>query len=398
MRAQLPVPRGASTLLILLKSDAATPEPGGVVEALRALGVAVEEVHLPGHRALAVVGDTTLPPDALERIPGVERVLSLEGRTGMPRVPLVMATLAHAEAGTNGRTPGTSGRTVELAGARFGGGQFSVIAGPCTVESDVELRHIAQNVRQAGAAALRGGVFKVRTSPHSYQGGGLDALDALSRVSREVGLPFFTELSDPRQVSQVGDRLDGVQIGARSMQNFPLLTEVAALGKPVILKRHMAAEVDDWLHAAEYLMSGGLEDVVLCERGVKSSGRHVRYMLDVGVIPFLKQRIGLPIIVDPSHAGGHHALVPALARAAVAAGADGLMVEVHSRPENTRCDAMQALPLGVFADLMNDVAVLAEMNGLALCGAQADRQAGQLAGSGSDQSTGSPLMNRSVEA
>jgi 3-deoxy-7-phosphoheptulonate synthase len=339
-------------LLILLKPDAAAPVRAEVVDALHALGLTVEEVPLAGRCAYVVTEGATVPADSLLRIPGIQKVVPLEDI----RAPLVHATLDDGP------------RTISLGGARFGGGYLGVIAGPCTVESRDDLLATARLVGSAGAAALRGGVFKVRTSPHSFQGGGLEALDLLAEVSCETGLPFFTELNDPRQVALVGDRLDGVQIGARHMQNFPLLREVAALGKPVLLKRHMAADVDEWLLAAEYLLDAGNDQVILCERGVKSTGRHVRSMLDLGAIPYLKQRVGLPIVVDPSHAAGHHELVPDLARAAVAAGADGLIVEVHPRPETTRCDALQALPPDVFSTLMADVRQLAAMSGRTVSG------------------------------
>jgi len=368
--------RGASTLLILVKPDATDPVCAEVVQALRALGLSVEEVPLPGRRAWHVVDGPSVPRESLLRIPGIDRVVPLEDVAA----PLVHATLADGP------------RTISVGNARFGGGHVSVIAGPCTVEGREDLVDTAKLVASAGAAVLRGGVFKVRTSPHSYQGGGVDALGLLAEAARETGLPFFTELNDPRQVALVGDQLDGVQIGARHMQNFPLLQEVAQLGKPVLLKRHMAAEVDEWLLAAEYLLDAGNDQVILCERGLKSTGRHVRYMLDLGVIPYLKRRIGLPVVVDPSHAAGHHELVPDLARAAVAAGADGLIVEVHPRPQTTRCDALQALPPDAFATLMADVRQLAAMGGRTVsCSVRAVRPSPSTPSGTSD-------LNRSVGA
>lgn len=339
-------------MLILLKPDAAAAQRAEVQAALRALGVTTEVLDLPGRFAFIAEEGSGVPGESIRRIPGVDQVVPL----GNGQAPLIHSTWSK------------TGRTVSLGGARFGGGHVGVIAGPCTVESQVDLERTARQVAGAGAAALRGGVFKVRTSPHSYQGGGTGALELLVTAAREVGLPFFTELNDPRQVALVGDRLDGVQIGARHMQNFPLLQEVAALGKPVLLKRHMAAGVDEWLLAAEYILAAGNEQVILCERGLKTSERHVRFLLDLGVVPYLKQRIGLPIVVDPSHAAGHHELVPDLARAAVAAGADGLLIEVHPRPETTRCDALQALPPTVFAELMSDVRDLAAMSGRTVSG------------------------------
>jgi 3-deoxy-7-phosphoheptulonate synthase len=338
-------------VIILLHPDAGLPQRSSVQAALTALDLEVDEVRLADRLAFVVTGgDRSHPADAIARIPGVDRVVPLGTRAGLVEA-----------------TAGGEGRTVSLGDARFGGGFVSVVAGPCTVESRADLLDIALKVKASGATALRGGVFKTRTSPHAYQGGGERALDTLVDVSRSLGLPFFTELTDPRQVSQVGDRVDGVQIGSRNMQNFPLLTEVAALGKPILLKRHMAADVDEWLMAAEYLLKGGNDQIVLCERGVRSPDKHVRFLLDVGVVPYLKQRIGLPVVVDPSHAAGDWRLVPALARAALAAGADGLLVEVHGRPETTHCDAWQALPPEDFDLLLKDVAALARLMGRTLC-------------------------------
>jgi len=335
--------------------DAGPPERAGVRAALQRLGVTAEESRLGERTAFWVqASGSAVPPDSLARLPGVERVVPLASRS-----PLVEATLERGA------------RTVEVGPAAFGGGQVAVIAGPCTVEDASALRDVARFVQQSGAAALRGGVFKVRTSPHNYQGGGLSALRDLHAASREVGLPFFTELSDPRQVELVAELADGLQIGARHMQNFPLLIEAARTGKPLLLKRHMAADVEEWLLAVEYVLQAGNERIILCERGLRSAERHVRYLLDVGVIPWLKQRIGLPVIVDPSHSAGDWRLVPALARAAIAAGADGLIVEVHPRPETTRCDALQALPPADFTRLMHDVAALAALDGRTLCGGPA---------------------------
>ncbi len=334
-------------MIILLSPDAGPSDRDAVRAAVERLGATVGEVELGSRQALLVEdAGGRLTVGALSRLPHVQRVVPLDSGT-----PLAAGSLTRER------------RPVALGPALFGGGHVSVIAGPCTIEDPEHLRVITHAVRDAGAAALRGGAFKVRTSPHAYQGGGLEALTHLRAASRDVGLPFFTELTDPRQVEQVADLVDGVQIGARHMQNFPLLLEAAKLGKPILLKRHMAADLEEFLLAAEYVLQAGHEDVILCERGIKSAERHVRYMLDIGAIPWLKQRVGLPIIVDPSHAAGHHELVPGLARAAIAAGADGLIVEVHHAPEATRCDALQALSPGAFAELMNDVRSLVALDG-----------------------------------
>ncbi|MFT7463349.1 MAG: 3-deoxy-7-phosphoheptulonate synthase [Pseudohongiellaceae bacterium] len=340
-------------LIILLRPDAGLPERSSVRAALDELKLVVEETRLVDRIAFLVTGgDTSWPVDSLARIPGVDKVVPLARDTS-----LVSGT--YDEKGI--------GRTISVGSARFGGGQVGLIAGPCTVESPEALLQIGQSVRASGAAALRGGAFKVRTSPHSYQGGGPTALAELAAVAREVGLPFFTELNDPRQVAEVVDVMDAIQIGARHMQNFPLLKEAAATGMPILLKRHMAADVKEWLLAAEYILQAGNDQVILCERGIKTADQHVRFMLDVGVIPYLKQRVGLPVVVDPSHAAGDWRLVAPLARAAIAAGADGLLVEVHPRPETTRCDASQALPTTDFETLAQDVRQLLALDGRQLC-------------------------------
>ena len=337
-------PATDAALIILLSLDA---RPASVVAALKELGLDVEVLHL-GDRTGLYARDPRgeLPAESIGRIAGVERVMSLS-----PRAPLALAT------------KGREGGGIAVGPARFGGGFVSIIAGPCAIEDGESIKDIARQVAAAGATALRGGAFKVRTSPHSFQGGGIEALAELHAAAREVGLSFFTELTDPRQVAQAAELVDGIQIGARHMQNFPLLLEAGRTGKPILLKRHMAADVDEWLLAAEYILTTGNERVILCERGLKSAESHVRYLLDLGVVPWLKQRIGLPVIVDPSHAAGDWRLVPALARAAIAAGADGLIVEVHPRPETTRSDALQALPPADFKRLLEQVRALAALDG-----------------------------------
>jgi len=250
----------------------------------------------------------------------------------------------------------------------FGGRELVVIAGPCAVEGLEMLRATAHAVRDAGARMLRGGAFKPRTSPHSFQGMGEEALPLLEQAAAEVGLPMITEVGDPRQVDLVARHADMLQIGARSMQNYPLLAEVGRTRKPVVLKRGLAATLKEFLLAAEHILVQGNESVVLCERGIRTFETASRFTLDLTAIPVLKQETHLPVIVDPSHAGGKAALVPPLARAAVAAGADGLMVEVHPVPAEARSDADQALNFTAFAEMMVQVdrcaAVLGRARGL----------------------------------
>ncbi len=236
---------------------------------------------------------------------------------------------------------------------------FTLIAGPCTVESREQTLTTARTVAAAGAAMLRGGAYKPRTSPHSFQGLGRDGLKILAEARELTGLPVVTELTDVREIDAVLEVADVIQIGARNMQNFALLTEIGRSGRPALLKRGAAATVDDLLAAAEYILSEGNADVTLCERGIRTFERSTRFTLDVSAVPVLKERTHLPVIVDPSHAAGRRELVRPLSLAAVAAGADGLIVEVHPDPENALCDGPQALTTAEFAAFAADVHALA---------------------------------------
>ena len=251
---------------------------------------------------------------------------------------------------------------IEARGRRIGNGSFGLIAGPCTVESEEQTLETALAVAAAGATMLRGGAFKPRTSPYAFQGLGLDALDVLLEAREQTGLPIVTELLDPRHVEAVAEVADVVQIGARNMQNFLLLSEVGRLDRPVLLKRSPAASVEELLMAAEYVAKEGNERIVLCERGIKTFEHSTRYTLDLGSVALLKRETHLPVIVDPSHAAGRRDLVPPLARAAASVGADGVMVEVHPAPEQALCDGPQQLPtdgFAAFAAELEDVVALA---------------------------------------
>ena len=243
---------------------------------------------------------------------------------------------------------------------RFGGAFFSVIAGPCSVESAARLARVSSDVSRAGAVALRGGAFKPRTWRTSFQGHGVAALELLAAARSETGLPVVTEVLDPRDVETVGETADMVQIGMRNMQNFALLREVGRLGKPVLLKRNAAATVDELLGAADYVRGEGNDDVVLCERGIRGFEPATRYTLDLSVIPVLRERTDLPLVVDPSHATGRRGYVVPMARAALAAGADGLIVEVHDEPAQALSDGAQALLPDDFSTMMRSLRALAE--------------------------------------
>lgn len=240
-------------------------------------------------------------------------------------------------------------------GLVLGGDTFVVMAGPCAVETRELLTTVADAVLAAGAAVLRGGAFKPRTSPKSFQGLGEPGLLLLDEASRRTGLPVVTEVMDPRDVDLVARYAGILQVGSRNMQNFPLLREVGRLRKPVLLKRGAAATIDELLHAADYILQEGNEHVILCERGVRGFDPSTRYLLDLAAVPVLKQRTALPILVDPSHGTGEASLVPPMAKAALAAGADGLLVEVHAAPELALSDGKQALRPAEFAQLMSDL-------------------------------------------
>ena len=240
-------------------------------------------------------------------------------------------------------------------GLELGRGHFVVMAGPCAVESELQALTIADKVKAAGARIFRGGAYKPRTSPYSHQGLGKAGLKILKKVREETGLLTVTEAMDEGSLKLVAEYADIVQIGARNMQNFSLLRIAGRIRKPVLLKRGMYATLEEWLMAAEYLMAEGNSQVILCERGVRSIGEHVRNLLDLATIPVVRRESHLPIVVDPSHAAGRRDLVPPLARAAVAAGGDGLIIEVHHEPEKALSDGAQSLYPDQFANLMQDI-------------------------------------------
>jgi|HubBroStandDraft_6_1064221.scaffolds.fasta_scaffold00004_10 3-deoxy-7-phosphoheptulonate synthase len=251
-------------------------------------------------------------------------------------------------------------------GATFGGDEIAICAGPCGVESSEQLEHVARAVAESGANVLRGGAYKPRTSPYSFQGLGEEALKMLRYAADRHGLGVVTEVLDPRDVDKVAHYADMLQIGTRNMQNFALLREVGAMRVPVLLKRGLSATVQEWLLAAEYILLGGNENVVLCERGVRSFDVATRNLLDISVVPLLDEMTHLPVIVDPSHAMGIARLVPPIAVASVAAGAHGLLIEVHPDPPNALSDGAQSLDCAQFDQLMRRLALIAEFAGRTL--------------------------------
>lgn len=252
---------------------------------------------------------------------------------------------------------------VRINEAAFGGDYFGVIAGPCSVETEKQIVETALKVKEAGAKVLRGGAFKPRTSPYAFQGLELEGLKLLAAARKESGLPFVTEVINPEDVELVGKYADMLQIGARNVQNFPLLKKVGKFGKPVLLKRGMSTTIQELLMSAEYILSEGAKDVILCERGIRTFETATRNTLDISAIPVIQEQSHLPIIIDPSHATGARRYVAPLCFAAMACGADGIIVEVHPEPEKALCDGPQSLRVEEFKRLMEHLSRLSDFNG-----------------------------------
>lgn len=243
---------------------------------------------------------------------------------------------------------------IEVAGKKIGDGYFNVFAGPCSVETEEQILKVAKCVKDAGASFLRGGAFKPRTSPYSFQGLEADGLKLLLEAKRQTGMPIITEIMSEKHLDLFED-VDIIQLGARNMQNFMLLKELGKSKKPILLKRGLSATIEEFLMAAEYIFAGGNHNVMLCERGIRTFETMIRNNLDISAIPLVKQLTHLPIIIDPSHAAGKREMVKPLSRAAIAAGADGLMIEVHNNPECALCDGAQSLSMPMFEDVMIDI-------------------------------------------
>ena len=249
---------------------------------------------------------------------------------------------------------------IDVSGVKIGGGNFAVIAGPCSVESEAQIIEVAKRVKESGATLLRGGAFKPRTSPYDFQGLQADGLELLKIAKQETGMPIVTEIMNANHLSLFED-VDLIQVGARNMQNFELLKELGRINKPILLKRGLANTMKEWLMSAEYIMAGGNENIILCERGIRTFETYTRNTLDLAAVPMLKELSHLPVVVDPSHACGVSRLVKPMAMAAVACGADGLMIEVHNDPQNALCDGAQSLTPDEFSDVMTRVSKIMEV-------------------------------------
>jgi 3-deoxy-7-phosphoheptulonate synthase len=337
-------------MIIVTKPGITEAELDHIRERIEQLGMRTHISRGEQRTVIGCIGDETVLRDAaLLSLPGVESVTPVLKPYKLAAREFVAAP--------------TVVKVGDFVGATIGGRELAVIAGPCSVEGRDMLRTTAQAVRSAGARLLRGGAFKPRTSPYAFQGLGRAALRMLAEVRAETGLPVVTEVMDPRQVEIVAEHADVLQIGARNMQNFSLLSEVGRVQRPVLLKRGLSATLKELVMAAEYIMTEGNRDVILCERGIRTFETATRNTLDISAIPVLKSETHLPVIVDPSHAGGRASLVAPLAFAAIAAGADGLIVEVHPCPEKAMSDGDQSLTPAAFADLMRGLRAFAEAAG-----------------------------------
>jgi len=341
--------------MIVMKETATDDEIGAVIEKIESAGALAHPIKGARLTVIGAIGDVeqdvNLESLGLEGQPGVDRVMPI-----LKPYKLASAQIRHGE------------RTVlDIKGRKVGGEHFALIAGPCTVESREQTMHTARAVRDAGVTLLRGGAYKPRTSPYAFQGLGQEGLRLLAEAKAETGLPVVTELMDLRDLDHVLEVADVIQIGARNMQNYTLLTEIGRSGCPVLLKRGLSATLDELLMAAEYILKEGNPSVMLCERGIRTfETDHRRTTLDIMAVPILKELTHLPVIVDPSHAAGRRDLVLPLSLAAAAAGADGIIVEVHPNPDEAVCDGPQAILDDDFAEFAAAVQRTAEVAGKAL--------------------------------
>jgi len=334
-------------LLIVMKGGATAEQTENVVARLSEAGVHARVSRGREATVIGAIGEQELLASLpLEAYPGVEQVLPI-----LKPYKLVSREMA------------PDPTVIEARGRKIGDGWFGLIAGPCSVETREQTLEAAHVVSEAGATMLRGGAFKPRTSPYSFQGLGVEALAILREAREETGLPIVTELMDPRHVEEILEVADVVQIGARNMQNFLLLAELGRIDRPVLLKRGLSSSVEELLMAAEYVAKEGNERIILCERGIKTFETATRFTLDLGAVAVLKTETHLPVIVDPSHAAGRRDLVLPLARAAAAVGADGIIVEVHPRPEEALSDGPQQIPAAEFADFASAVTEVVSLMG-----------------------------------
>jgi 3-deoxy-7-phosphoheptulonate synthase len=334
-------------MLIVMDSAASAEDIRRVVQTVESLGLQAHAIPGAQRTAIGITGNQgTVAPGAFENLPGVIEVIPVSA-------PYKLVS----------REAKRENTVVSVGGVPIGGERIAVVAGPCAVESEEQALEIGRRVREAGASLYRGGAFKPRTSPYSFQGLGKKGLEILALVRSETGLPIVTEVLDTEAIDLVAEYADCLQVGARNMQNFSLLKRLGRLRKPVLLKRGMSATIEELLLSAEYLLAEGNYEVILCERGVRTFVNHTRNTLDLSAIPYVQRISHLPILVDPSHGTGKRAKVLPLSRAAIAAGADGLLIEVHHEPERALSDGPQAILPDMLRELMGEMVRLAPVVG-----------------------------------
>ena len=329
-------------MVVIMKPGTKQEDIQALADKFRGMGLDVGITNGVGCSILGLVGDTiSLDIDKISMEPNVERVMRVQE-------PYKKANRKfHPE-----------DSVVTVGDVKIGGGNFAVIAGPCSVESEAQICEVAEDVKASGAKLLRGGAFKPRTSPYSFQGMGAPGLDLMMEARAKTGLPIVTEIMDPRMADLFEREVDVVQVGARNMQNFELLKEVGKMSKPILLKRGLSNTYEEWIMSAEYIMAEGNENVILCERGVRTFESFTRNTLDISAVPAIRQMSHLPIVIDPSHAAGMYWMVEPLALAATAIGCDGLIIEVHNDPPHAKCDGQQSLTPAKFDALMQKVTSL----------------------------------------
>ncbi len=335
-------------MIVEMQKGVDVQQVDGVVQRAKSLGFQVQLNLGTDKIVVAILGSNTgqVPTETFAVLPGVESVTRI-------MKPYKIASREFKGEDT----------IVNVGRVQIGGKRVVVMAGPCAVESEKQLMEVARAVSEAGAAVLRGGAYKPRTSPFSFQGLEEAGLELLAKARKAFGIPVVTEVVDPHDVELVMKAADILQVGARNMQNFALLTEVGKSKHPVLLKRSFASTITEWLTAADYLLAEGNTQVILCERGIRTFEDSIRFSLDISSIPVVKKFSHLPLIVDPSHAAGHYSLVPAIAKAAVAAGADGILIEVHPNPKEALVDGLQSLTISDFTRLMAELKAIAKSIG-----------------------------------
>jgi phospho-2-dehydro-3-deoxyheptonate aldolase len=334
-------------MIVITVPGAPENEIQKLIHQIESMGVTVNVFHGHKYQVLGLIGDTSkIDSNSIEASRIVEKVMHVQE-------PFKQANrLFHPE-----------NTVVKVGDQTVGGKKIAVMAGPCSVESKEQVTSIAEDVKRSGANFLRGGAFKPRTSPYSFQGMKLEGLELLKLAREKTGLPIVTEIMSPNLIERFIEDVDIIQVGARNMQNFDLLKELGRTQKPILLKRGLSATIEEFLMSAEYILAGGNPNVILCERGIRTFETYTRNTLDLSSIPAIKKLSHLPIIVDPSHAAGMWWMVEPLAKAAIAVGADGLMIEVHNDPENAKCDGNQSIKPARFDELMKKIRVIAEIEG-----------------------------------